>query len=77
MPGQPYLESIECGGERGELKHLSTLGKGKKIDFLSSGERKGKSPNRICVKPVGVAYPGLRERSWPHDGAAGQLQRRA
>ena len=33
-------------GEPGELKHLSTRRKRKKtIDFLSSGERKGKSPN--------------------------------
>ena len=40
-------------GRPGELKHLSTLRKRKKIfDFLSSGERTGKSPNQI--------YLGLR-----------------
>ena len=39
-------ESIVYEGEPWELKHLSTGRKRKKtIDFLSSGERKGKSPN--------------------------------
>ena len=39
-------EYIVYGGEPRELKHLSTGRKRKKtIDFLSSGERKGKSPN--------------------------------
>ena len=39
-------ESIGCIREPGELKHLITRRKRKKtIDFLSSGERKGKSPN--------------------------------
>jgi len=39
-------EYIVFRGEPGELKHLSTRRKRKKvIDFLSSGERKGKSPN--------------------------------
>ena len=39
-------EYIVYGGEPGELKHLSNRRKRKKtIDFLSSGERKGKSPN--------------------------------
>jgi hypothetical protein len=37
-------EHIGCGGEPGELKHLSTLRKGK--DSASSGERKRKSPNQ-------------------------------
>ena len=38
------------GGEPGELKHLSTRRKRKKtIDFLSSGERKGKSLNVYIV----------------------------
>ncbi len=44
------------GSERRELKHLSTCRKRKSIDFLSSGERKGTSLNRIRVKPVRVAY---------------------
>ena len=36
---------ILLGGSPGELKHLSTQGRERKIDSLSSGERKGKSPN--------------------------------
>ena len=37
-------EKIGWQGERGELKHLSTL---RKREYsLSSGERKGNSPNR-------------------------------
>ena len=40
-------KSIGYGGEPGELKHLSSRRKRKKeIDFQSSGERNGKSPNR-------------------------------
>jgi len=39
-------EHIVSGGEPRELKHLSSARKRKKgIDSLSSGERKGKSPN--------------------------------
>ncbi len=45
-PQPLHVESIGMQGEPGELKHLSTRRKRKKIDFLSSGERKGKSPNR-------------------------------
>ena len=42
-----YTESIGMQREPGELKHLSTRRKRKKIfDFLSSGERKGKSLNQ-------------------------------
>ena len=49
------LESIGYGREPGELKHLSTRRKRKKtIDFLSSGERTGKSPNQPIVILVGV-----------------------
>ena len=40
-------EYIVHGGERGELKHLSTPGRESKNDFLSSGERTGKSPNHV------------------------------
>ena len=48
-------EHIVYGREPGELKHLSTRRKRKKtIDFLSSGERKGKSPNRLIVILRGV-----------------------
>ena len=47
-------EYIGHGGQRGELKHLSTRRKGKKIiDFPSSGERKGKSPNLSRLREGG------------------------
>ena len=47
-------EHIRYGRERRELKHLSTCRKRKKvIDFLSSGERKGKSPNRAWKQARG------------------------
>ena len=37
-------EYIGVGGERGELKHLSTRRKGNQRDSLSSGERTGTRP---------------------------------
>ena len=46
--GRPRVslpESIGQGGERHELNHLSSVRKRKRSDSLSSGERKGKSPN--------------------------------
>ncbi len=47
-------EHIRYERERRELKHLSTCRKRKKvIDFLSSGERKGKSPNRVWKQTRG------------------------
>ena len=47
-------EYIGHGRQRGELKHLSTRRKEKKkIDFPSSGERKGISPNRPCLHDRG------------------------
>ena len=44
------LSRAKCtGGERGELKHLSTRRKRKQLsDSPSSGERPGNSPNRRC-----------------------------
>jgi hypothetical protein len=42
------LEHIEGRGEPGELKHLST--RRKRDDSLSSGERKGNSPNRPACR---------------------------
>ena len=55
-------EHIVYGGEPGELKHLSTRRKRKKeIDFLSSGERKGKSPNRGIAIYCGVWTPMWHE----------------
>ena len=49
-------EYIAVRGEPGELKHLSTRRKRKKfIDFQSSGERNGKSPNRdACIAGFGL-----------------------
>ena len=47
-------EYIGDGRQRGELKHLSTRRNRKKtLDFLSSGERKGKSPNLSCLHEGG------------------------
>ena len=42
-------QSITYGREPGELKHLSSRRKRKKIDFQSSGERNGKRPNHGAV----------------------------
>ena len=63
-------EHIVYGREPGELKHLSTRRKRKKtIDFLSSGERTGKSPNQPIVILVGVTDTQnhqicIVERNW-------------
>jgi hypothetical protein len=51
-PGRDYAlsshgEYIAMRGERRELKHLSTSRK--REHSLSSGERKGRSPNLTCV----------------------------
>ena len=55
-PHVPYSESIAVWREPGELKHLSSRRKRKKIfDFQSSGERNGKSPNRhACMAGFGL-----------------------
>ena len=61
-PGYP-------GGERGELKHLSTHRKRKQFsDSRSSGERNGNSPNRCCFGNTGVVGPGYGKssRKWKH-----------
>ena len=66
-------KSIAYGGEPGELKHLSSRRKRKKniserkIDFPSSGERTGKSPNQsACVLGFGLHTLHMRtgERHW-------------
>ena len=62
-PGEPRIslsEYIGQGSERSELKHLSKTRKRKRSDSLSSGERKGNSPNSrhviVCACcGVGVA----------------------
>ena len=52
----PYSEQSES--KPGELKHLSTRRKRKQdSDSLSSGDRKGKSPNRNCFGNYGVEGP--------------------
>ena len=55
-PHVPHTESIGMRGEPGELKHLSSRRKRKKIfDFQSSGERNGQSPNRhACMAGFGL-----------------------
>ncbi len=50
--------------EPGEVKHLSSPRKRNRRDSLSSGERKGKSLNRIRVKAAAVADVGLWEFQW-------------
>ena len=67
-PPSPYTESIGIRREPGELKHLSSRRKRKKtIDFVSSGERKRKSPNQnACILGFGLHTLRVRlaERSW-------------
>jgi hypothetical protein len=70
-PGGGYAPSSRKGSQPGELKHLSTRRKrNQKRDSLSSGERKGKSPNRgglnLCGV-VGLQHKGpesIAERAW-------------
>jgi hypothetical protein len=45
-----HSEYIGVQSERHELKHLSSARKRKHRDFLSSGERNGKSPDIRYVK---------------------------
>ena len=58
-----HTEHIGMRGERGELKHLSTLRKRKYS--LSSGERKGKSLNRSCVKGYSRCMMGVESAARP------------
>ena len=58
-PHVPHGKYIAMRREPGELKHLSSRRKRKKIfDFHSSGERNGKSPNR------GACTAGLGPQDW-------------
>ena len=58
-PQSSIRQYITYGREPGELKHLSSrrnrkkqvLSLERKIDFQSSGERNGKSPNRVACNP--------------------------
>lgn len=49
-PGEAVKQALipGCPSQRGELKHLSTRRKRKKIDFPSSGERTGRSLNCLA-----------------------------
>ena len=52
-----YTEYIGICEQPGELKHLSNRRKRKKtIDFLSSGERKGNSPNQYLYWGCRTVY---------------------
>ena len=64
--GQPNVLKrrypANAGGERGELKHLSTRRRRKiNNDSPSSGERPGNSPNRRCPGIAGVVGPRCRK----------------
>ncbi len=60
-PQAPLAEHIGQRGERGELKHLST--RRKREYSLSSGERKGNSPNRCHLVACGpMWHRGCRAR---------------
>ena len=62
-PGGGDAPSSRKGGQPGELKHLSTRRKrNQRRDSLSSGERKGKSPNRGCGSVCGVEGPRARRQ---------------
>ena len=52
-----HAEHIGVLGGRGELKHLST--RRKRENSLSSGERKGRSPNPNCGKDCGRCRLGV------------------
>lgn len=52
----PVFECIECWGERGEVKHLSTL---RRRYCVSSGERKRRRLNHVCVIGGGCCVRGV------------------
>ena len=68
--GKPNLEKsglsasefIGSRGELGEVNHLSTRRKRKKLDFLSSGERNGNSLNLECFGISGVVGLDINSR---------------
>ena len=57
-PGNAGSSWRKPGSERREVKHLSTFRKRKRSDFLSSGERSGKSLNLTLCKPASVVRWG-------------------
>jgi hypothetical protein len=70
-------EYIGNGGQRGKLKHLSTLRKRKKFDSPSSGERKGNSLNQVYVITRECCIPGVaglyRMNSRIHQGVTNPI----
>jgi hypothetical protein len=61
IPCYPYMNKIVYGSKPGEVKHLSTRRKIKRnIDSPSSGERTGKSPNRLCASMQALHKRGCR-----------------
>ena len=74
MSGYLRLNKIGLRGKPGELKHLSNPRKRKKLDFLSSGERTGKSLNHAYVKAASVVCVGSRDIDLSVCRPAGKLQ---
>ena len=74
MSQYPGLNKIDPGRQPRELKHLSTSRKRKNIDFLSSGERTGNSPNRVYVKAVTLVHTVLWDRNGSGYRPVGKLQ---
>src|SRR5438270_9024700 len=52
-------EFIGCGGEPGELKHLSSRRKGHQRDSVSSGERTRTRPVLLFIQPEPIGTSGL------------------
>ena len=61
--GQPHRSNSVTpqGEEPGEVKHLSTRRKRNRRDTLSSGERKGHSPNLPSASRQALLGEGLRD----------------
>ena len=76
QPGSGNAESscIYVGGERREVKHLSTSRKRKRSDSLSSGERSGNSLNLVacislqalCTGGSGKYFGGFADLPWSY-----------
>ena len=73
-PQSSTYEYIVCRGEPGELKHLSN--RRKREDSLSSGERKGKSPNRYAGMHSGVVGSARSEKSEAEAEGRGKVRQR-
>ena len=67
-----HAEHIGMQGERGELKHLSTLRK--RDNSLSSGERTGKSLNQLRGEACGRCATGVVSVGGTHHKGFKELQ---